>query len=416
METRPQGAWRVVGVLWFVALLNYLDRIMITSMRDPIKASIVMTDAEFGLLTAVFLWIYGALSPCGGYLADRFSRRWVILGSLGVWSTVTWLTGHVRTFEELLVARALMGVSEACYVPAALALIADYHRGPTRSLATGLHMSGIYTGAALGGLGGLVAEHWGWRVGFTIFGALGLCYGVVAVFFLKDVPVRTAVENAIAPVKPTLADAGRALFGVRAFWLLLLINVFFGMANWGITAWLPTYLRDRFHLGLGTAGLSATGYIQAASFLGVLLGGAWADRWSAKNTRARALVPALGFCVAGPFLHLSASTDALPVALMGLSIYGLGRGFFDANHMPAARQLVGERYSATGYGFLNFLSCVSGGVMIYAGGRLKDAGVDLSHIFQFSAGGLVVVGLLFLALKPRARAETPATVPSTVAS
>ncbi len=401
----------MVAVLWFIALLNYLDRIMITSMRDPIKASIAMTDAEFGLLTAVFLWIYGVLSPCGGYLADRFSRRWVILGSLGVWSGVTWLTGHVRTFEELLVARALMGVSEACYVPAALALIADYHRGPTRSLATGLHMSGIYTGAALGGLGGLVAEHWGWRVGFTIFGGLGLCYAVIALFFLRDAPERAALEDTGAAVKTTLADAGRALFGVRAFWLLLLINVFFGTANWGITAWLPTYLRDRFHLGLGAAGLSATGYIQAASFIGVLLGGAWADRWSVKNTRARALVPALGFCVAGPFLHLSASTDALPVALVGLSIYGLGRGFFDANHMPAARQLVGERYSATGYGFLNFISCASGGLMIYLGGRLKDAGVDLSRIFQVSAGGLFLVGLLFFALKPRVRATTPVTVP-----
>jgi MFS family permease len=409
MKPLPPKAWLVVGLLWFVAMLNYLDRMMITTMRDPIKESIAMTDAQFGLLTAVFLWIYGALSPLGGYLADRFSRRWVILGSLGVWSTVTWLTGHVRNFEELLAARAVMGISEACYIPAALALITDYHRGPTRSLATGLHMSGIYTGAALGGLGGFVAEQWGWRAGFTIFGLLGIGYAVIAGVFLKEAPVEIQ-QDAKAPPQPTLAAAGRALFGVRAFWVLLVLNVFFGITNWGISAWLPTYLREHFHLGLGAAGISATGYIQAASFVGVLVGGAWADRWSRSNPRARALVPALGFCVAGPFLYLSAITDTLPVALVGLSIYGLGRGFFDANHMPVLRQLVDERYSATGYGFLNFMGCAAGGVMIYVGGRLKDAQVDLGNVFQGAAVGLVAVGLLLFAVKPRARREAPTDV------
>jgi MFS family permease len=411
MKSHAHAAWLAVGILWFVAVLNYLDRMMITAMREPIKADIAMTDAQFGLLTAVFLWIYGALSPLGGYLADRFSRRWVILGSLGVWSVVTWLTGHVRNFDELLIARALMGVSEACYIPAALALIADYHRGSTRSLATGLHMSGIYTGAALGGLGGFVSEQWGWRAGFTIFGVIGVAYAVIAGFFLKDAPVENLQTYSPVLGKPTVTVAVRALFGVRAFWVLLVLNVFFGITNWGISAWLPTYLRERFHLGLGAAGLSATGYIQAASFLGVLAGGAWADRWSRTNPRARALVPALGFCVAGPFLYLSAITNTLPVALVGLSIYGIGRGFFDANHMPVVRQLVDERYSATGYGFLNFMGCAAGGVMIYVGGRLKDAQVDLSHVFQFAAAGLVAVGLLLLGLKTRPRPETPANTP-----
>ncbi|EEF62354.1 MFS transporter [Pedosphaera parvula] len=397
-------AWLVVGLLWVVALLNYLDRLMITTMRDPIKAAIPMTDAQFGLLTSVFLWVYGLLSPFGGFLADRFSRSKVILGSLFVWSLLTWVTGYVKTFEHLLLARALMGISEACYIPAALALICDYHRGSTRSLATGLHMSGVYAGAALGGVGGYLAKYYGWRAGFGIFGAFGVAYAILLAFYLRDVPrLDTASqESSTTSAKPLGIPAILlGLFGVFSFWILFALNALVGSANWSINGWLPTYLKEHFHLGLGAAGLSATGYIQTASFLGVLLGGAWADKWSRTNPRARTLVPAIGYCIAGPCLFLSAVTDTLPMAIAGLVVFGLGRGFFDANHMPILRQLVNERYSATGYGLLNLVSCVAGGIMIYASGRMKDAHVDLSLIFQISAAGLFVVGLLLLAIKPR---------------
>lgn len=179
-------AWTIVGLLWVVASLNYLDRLMLVSMRESVKSGIVMTDAQFGLLTSVFLWVYGSLSPVGGYLADRFSRKWVIIGSLVTWSAMTWVTGRVHTFQGLFAARALMGVSEAFYIPAGLALIAEWHRGSTRSLATGIHMSGLYAGAALGGLGGYIAQRYGWREGFTWFGVFGIAYSFVLLYWLRD--------------------------------------------------------------------------------------------------------------------------------------------------------------------------------------------------------------------------------------
>ena len=178
----------VVAMLWLVALLNYLDRLMLTTMRGSLKEAIPMTDAEFGLLTSVFLWVYAGLSPFAGFLADRFNRSRVIVGSLLLWSLVTFLTGQARTFHELLAARALMGISEAAYIPAALALIADYHRGPTRSLATGIHETGIFFGAAMGGLGGWLALHFGWSSSFTIFGAIGTLYALVLAATLSDAP------------------------------------------------------------------------------------------------------------------------------------------------------------------------------------------------------------------------------------
>jgi MFS transporter, Spinster family, sphingosine-1-phosphate transporter len=402
-NSSQRSAWLIVGVLWVIALLNYLDRLMITTMRDAVKADIAMTDAQFGLLTSVFLWVYGFFSPLGGYLADRFGRSRIILGSLFIWSAVTWATGHMHSFEGLLVARAVMGLSEACYIPAALALIADYHRGPTRSLATGLHMSGIYTGAALGGVGGAIAEHYSWRAGFSWFGVGGIAYAVVVFFVLKDVPVRGGGRSETAPERPATSLGATLLALVRqpSFVLLIVSFALVSLANWGIYGWLPTYLKERFSLGLGSAGLAATGYVQVASFVGVLFGGIWADRWSRTQSRARLWVPAIGYCIVGPCLFLGINSASLAVAIAGLVVYGLGRGFYDANLMPIVRSVADERYSATGYGLLNFIGCLVGGAMVYVGGWMKDAQIDLARVFQFSAAGLLLTGVLLFCLRPR---------------
>jgi len=190
-------AWCVVLLLWPVALLNYLDRMMVASMRASIRADIpsIANDAQFGLLMSLFMWVYAFLSPVGGFVADRFNRRWTVILSLCVWSVVTWLTGRATTFEQMAWARALMGISEACYIPAALALIADFHPGPTRSRAIGIHISGIYAGQTLGGVGGYIADTSSWRNAFYWFGAIGVVYGIVLLLYLRDAPT--------APLDPT---------------------------------------------------------------------------------------------------------------------------------------------------------------------------------------------------------------------
>ena len=184
-------AWLAVGLLWPVALLNYLDRQLIATMKTSIMADIpsIATDEAYGRLMAVFMWVYAFLSPVGGFIADRFNRRWTVIASLAVWSLVTWMTGHVRTYDELWWARAAMGVSEAFYIPAALALIADFHQGPTRSRAVGIHQTGIYAGQALGGIGGVIADSaFGWRSGFQWFGLAGILYSFVLLVGLPAAP------------------------------------------------------------------------------------------------------------------------------------------------------------------------------------------------------------------------------------
>ena len=380
-------AWGLVALLWIVAFLNYFDRIMITSMRDPIVKEFSLSDAQFGLLTSVFLWSYGILSPFGGFLADKYSRKKVIIFSVSVWSAVTLWTGFTSSFEEMLVSRFFMGLSEACYIPAALALITDYHKGKTRSLATGLHMSGLYAGLALGGLGGYIAEIWGWRYGFHIFGIFGILYSIVLLYYLRDIKHETT-ENEVGEIKKetiSLLGSVKILFKERSFLVLLFYFSVLGTANWLIYGWLPTFLKEHFHLNLGEAGISATGYIQIGSFVGVILGGYFADKWFLKNKRSRVFMIIIGFTVGAPFLFLMSSTTVFAIAIIAMFFFGIARGINDANLMPVLRQIADSRYIATGYGFLNFLSTIIGGLMVYVGGALKDAKVDLSIVYQVSA-------------------------------
>lgn len=404
--TRPaqfmSKAWLCVALLWFVACLNYLDRVMLTTMRESLTAAIPMTDAQFGLLTSVFLWVYGILSPFAGFLADRFSRRRIIIGSLFVWSAVTWLTGHAQNFEQLLVARALMGISEAFYIPAALALIVDYHRGPTRSLASGIHISGFMVGSGLGGLGGWLAERYGWSYAFNLFGIVGVVYSLMLIVFLHEAPREENPDAAANPLdKASFLPALKSLFSRASFFLALIFWGLLGVVGWGVVGWMPTHFAERFNLSQGASGFSATGYLQAAAMVGVILGGALADRWSRKTERGRIYVVIVGLCLAAPGILLAANTNLLVFAIGGLILYGLTRSFADSNMMPILCMVADSRYRATGYGVLNLFACLVGGATIYAGGALRDAHVDVSRIFQFSAASLIVCAVILFFVKPR---------------
>ncbi len=405
-----RAAWTAVAILWVVAMLNYLDRLVLVSMRDSIVADIPMNDKAFGLLTSVFLWSYGLFSPLGGFMADKLGKKWVIFGSLMVWSAVTWATGHCHTLNQLLVARAVMGISEACYIPAALALITDFHRGPTRSLAAGIHNSGIYAGAALGGIGGYVATSLGWRMGFTIFGLIGLAYGVIVFFFLRDANTQPGSEQSKLPTIK-MGDALRSLFREKAFYLLLVIFICVSMANWLVYSWSPTFMAEAFKLGAGQAGLYSMTTLQIASFVAVIGGGIWADRWSRKNPRARTFVTAIGFAVAAPALFITGGTSVVLLAVMGFIVYGFGRGFFDANLMPILRQVINERYSATGYGILNFVGNAVGGLMPLAGGALRDGKVPLGIVFQVVAVGILLAAIILFFLRQKSRPVVADTLP-----
>ena len=403
------GAWLVVMLLVPVALLNYLDRQMLASMKFSVMAGVpdIGSDANWGRMLGQFKWVYAFLSPVGGYIADRFGRRITICGSLFAWSAVTWWTGHVQSYSELLTARSLMGLSEAFYIPAALALIADYHTGHTRSRAVGFHQMGIYCGVIAGGFGGYVADapSLGWRWAFDACGVAGMLFTIPLLFLLRDVR-KPASGTPAVPVTPW--GAARELFTNWSFILLVLYFTLPALAGWVVRDWMPAILKTEFNIGQGKAGVSATLFWQVAAIVGALGGGWLADRWMQKTDRARIYVSALGMAMIIPALFgvgFAPQTGQLWVAIAFLILFGLGWGFFDTNNMPILCQITRPHLRATGYGLMNLVSISAGGMADWGFGIMRDRHVPLAGIFSVFASAALVSVVLVLLIKPRPAAE-----------
>ena len=393
-------AWLVVMLLIPVALLNYLDRQMLATMKSSMIGDIpeIQTKAQWGLILGSFKWVYAVFSPIGGYLADRVSRRHVICFSLFTWSAITWATSQVHSYDQLLWTRAIMGISEAFYIPAALALIADYHLGPTRSRAVGLHQMGIYAGVIIGGFAGYAADNpdLGWRGAFAWCGLLGIAYSIPLFLFLRNRPASSQPAT-----RPTANSTVGALLGNPSFLLLVLFFTLPAMAAWIVRDWMPDILRERFSLGQGKAGISAVLYWQVAAIAGAVLGGWLADRWMRTNVRGRIFVSVIGTSLLLPALFGVGNASTLGVAVCFLIVFGLGWGFFDCNSMPILCQLVGPQHRATGYGLMNFVSISCGGFADWIFGTLRDRQMPLNAIFGVFAGIALLSIFIALRIKPR---------------
>lgn len=398
-SARFARAWLTVAKLWPVAFINYVDRTMLTTMHESLVGSIHMTEAQFGLLTSVFLWVYGVMIPMAGYLSDRFNRRWVVIGSLLAWSLTTCLTAYAQTFPQLLAARVCLGLSECCCVPAAMALISDYHPGHSRTLAIGVYQTGMMAGMMVGGIGGWLAEQYSWRLAFTLTSLPGFAYGLLLVFTLREAPAHaryTENEDGVAvPIR--FGDALRSLLGNPGFLLEMAAVVVLGAAGWIIIGWLPTYIAERFSLAQGEAGFLATGYLNGATAVGLMIGGLWTSYWSRTNERGPIYVSVIGLVVAIPAMYLSTSTGNFTLAIGWLVLFGVTRTFCDVNLVPILCLVSDSRYRGTAIGLISTCTSFTGGVMIYLVGMLRDLHVELGRIFAFAAGSMVLcIGLLLL--------------------
>jgi MFS family permease len=397
-----RAAWLVVVMLAPVALLNYLDRQMLAAMKSSMMGDIpdIASRENWGFMLGSFKWVYAFLSPIGGYIADRFSRRYVIAASLFVWSAVTWSTGYVTTYTGLVTTRALMGISEAFYMPAALALISDLHRGPTKSRAVGIHQMGIYAGIILGGFAGHVADapDLGWRFAFQSCGLAGVIYALPLLLLLRD-PPKGADPNFDRPT--SMKATFRELAENSDYLRLVLYFTLPALAGWVVKDWMPDILKERFHLNQGNAGVYAVLPVQFASLAGVGLGGWFADAWMRRSERGRVFVSAIGTALFLPALFGVGLSTQLGLVIGFLILYGVGWGFFDCNNMPILSQIARPHVRATGYGVMNLVSISCGGFADWGFGALRDRGVPLYAIFGVFAGLALASVFIVLGIRPR---------------
>ncbi|MDY5858857.1 MAG: MFS transporter [Porphyromonas sp.] len=411
MKNHKYYPWLVVALLWVVALLNYMDRQMLSTMKDAMSVDIqeLQSSQMFGNLMAAFMWIYGLASPFAGAVADRMNRKWLIVGSLFVWSSVTLLMGFTHDFNTLYALRMVMGLSEAMYIPAALALIADFHTGKSRSLAVGVHMTGLYVGQALGGFGALLSAELSWANTFIYFGLFGAVYAVVLALLLHETDAQMERIKATPEQKTPEGESGlenvlasfRKILTSVPFWGMLLFFTATSLPGWATKNWLPTLFANNLNLDMTLAGPISTATIALSCFIGVFVGGAISDRWVRTNVKGRVYTSAMGLAMMAPALLLLGFGHSYLSVVGGGFLFGFGLGFFDTNNMPILCQFFSARYRSTAYGVMNMSGVLAGGYITKALGKSTDAG-NLGSDFAIMAAvvGVVVLIQLFI-LNPK---------------
>ncbi len=384
--------WLLVGYMWFAYVLNHADRQVVYTLFPALQREFGYSDTMLGMTGALFLWVYGLCSPAAGIFGDRFPKRYLVAGSIAVWSAFTILSGLSPNGTFLLVCRALLGVSESMFMPAGFALMAAAHGPETRSKAIAIFATGQMVGVATGGsLSGYVAEHLHWRASFFILGSIGILFAFPMWRFLKRLPPDVVGEKA------SLVGF-TSLFKIPS---LLVVTGFIAIGTFGmflVYTWLPTFLYDKFHLGLARAGFEASVYPQIGSAIGLLTGGALADHYYRRNASSRFWIAAAGFLFGAPAIYLIGQSATLDFTRIAAIAFGFCHGFIASNQVPCAYEVVPPQLRATTIGLLNLVGGAVSGLAPYLGGlSRKTIGVDrlmgFTAILMLTAAALIVYGI-----------------------
>jgi len=389
--------WLVVAMLWFVCFFNYADRQAIFSVFPLIQQQLGLSDVQLGVIGTSFMVIYALFGPFAGWLCDRLPRKSIVLGALIFWSIATAATSLTHNYAQLVFCRALGGLGEAFYFPAAMSLIADYHATATRSRAMSLHQSAVYIGTIAGAaVSGFVGQYYGWRSSFTLFGAAGILLGLILFTLLKE-PTRGMAElpaPASQPSENLVTDLREVL---RNPMVLLLTAVFIGANFVAIVflTWMPTFLHQKFHMSLSMAGLNATAYLQIASVLGVISGGLLADSLVKKIYGGRLFTQSFGLLCGVPFLFLTGRTTSVPTLILAMIGFGYFKGLYDANIFASLYDVVPIARRGAAAGTLNSLGWLGGGLAPIAIAIAANH-YGMSACLSATAAIYLFIGLLML--------------------
>ena len=386
-------AWLLVGFTWIAYCLNYSDRQVIFSIFPILKSELHFTDAQLGLTSSAFLWVYGLCSPIAGQIGDRFSKRRLVALSLLLWSGVTALTGFSHSVGMVLTCRALTGVTESLFVPAAVALLANAHRPENRSRAFAVYGTGQLAGIVVGGwYGGFVAQEFQWRMAFYSLGAAGIVYCIPYFRFLHSFSEEARVETK----KSGAALAVTALARIPSYLVLCFVSSVFNLTLWVLYTWLPDFLYEKFSLSLAGAGYTATVYLQTASLVGTLAGGVLADYLYRRTNRARFWLIAIGVLLCAPCVHLIGNCDSLLFTKLAAVAFGLTGGLALANLYISSFDVVPADTRASAVAFMNLAGYLTSGFAPLVIGVWKQT-IGIGRMMSYTALLLVGAALVLFA-------------------
>ena len=391
------GPGQLIGFLWVAFALNYLDRQMVYSMFPALRVDLGIDAARLGLIGSVFLWVYTLSMPLAGRLADKWRPQWMILASLVLWSVATLGSGLSQSEGAFVGWRAAMGVTEALYFPAALALIASYCPAVMRSRALGVHQSAQFVGVMLGGwYGGWSADHVGWRQAFWVAGAVGIVYS----FVLWGVFRRLVLLKSSPPLRSGFCYLPSDL---PSYIMLCLTFAAFCAMQWIYLAWFPTFLYEHYHLSMTDSGWNATVFLQGGAMVGILTSAAAADRLATRWPKARLYVTAASVLACAPFAYLTFATDSLPMARLFSALFGLFAGSLAANAFAAAYDVIGPGNRGLASGVLNMMGGLASATMIYLAGVWKETvGFPVMMMWMMVVAMLLASAMLVTVSKSKA--------------
>lgn len=357
--------WIVVAGLWLACTLNYADRQLIFTVFPPLGKEFKLSDSSLWVLSGSFMWVYALVGPVAGFICDRLRRRTLILCALLFWSLTVAATAWAQQYWELVAGVALSGLCEAFYFPAAISLISDYHGVDTRSRAMSVHQSGVYVGSIVGGsAAGFVAQYYGWRLGFRLFGAAGAVASLLLWLLIRE-PARGMSDPGTGSPRSVsrLAEGLKEIAHNYSAWLLIFVFMGANFVAMILIVWMPTFLYRKFHMSLSMAGLNGTAYLQITSIVGVIAGGALADGLVKKRRGGRfprMLVQSIGLLCGVPFLFFCGSTTAVAIVLIAMVGIGMAKGIYDSNVWAALYDVVPLELRGASVGITNSLGWLSG--------------------------------------------------------
>ncbi len=404
-----------MALLFLIGATNYGDRTAISSVFPLLRSEFQATDVELGAIGTSFLWAYAMASPMAGLFADRFSRSRIVAGSLAAWSLVTLVTAFATSIGQILVSRVILGFTEAAYLPAAIALIADYHSSKTRATAIGLHTAGLTFGLIAGGAGaGYIGETYGWRTTFILLGVLGLGLAAFAWFYLKDNRQEAPSEEAAVKSEPLLQSVGK-LVRIPSYLILLSEAMIVSVGTWIFLNWLPLFFKETYDMSLTAAGFAGTFMLQGAATVGLICGGMLSDKLSGTQPRRRMLIQAVCYVLCAPFLLAFLGKPNLYFLNACIFAFSFVQRVGLSNETPLVCDLLDPKNRSTAVGLMNTLNCFAGGIGIMVAGFLKSSyglGAVFAGISIIMIAGAVLAGTGYVKFLgrdlERRRAATPA--------